>query len=421
MLTANYIPAYPSHEKKVEILQASALENLTWPKDEPRLFPQRIRPRSDSDLNIITDSMRSAKLDMVNFAKDAKKENLSLGEQILKLLSHEKFQMNGTTRVRNEAKWKNFIDYSVSKGEPIDIVYPQFCVIPNAPKRYTNTGYTAGEDCTIEFFKQINNHVKEIYPPGIRLHALADASLYASAFQTPQNEVIEYYNSLQNRIKELKADDCVFLYDYADLLRTTCHQDYRNLYHHYSQKVWAGDVHQLIPNTDINTLWRSVRCSVNTRRFQLSHEDLLSLFGPIEYRNPDNPYSNILDNLTDSAFREVVSIRLACTEIDIASRKWPHALRASCHKGIKNGHFPIGLKVYPEYFNSCRFLPYHGMPLICKSTKGKIKLVICPEVLLRGRNDLIRITIGNTEEVYAYIDAEVDGEYNGNIKYTVPA
>lgn len=149
--------------------------------------------------------------------------------------------------VRNEPRWKECIQYAISKDDPIDIVYPQFCVIPNAPKRYTNTGYTAGEDCTIEFFKQINDQIKMIYPPGLRFHTLADTSLYASAFQTQQIEVDAYFESLKERIKELNADDCVFIYDYADLLRTTCRDKYLDLYYKFSPKVWSGDIQSLLP------------------------------------------------------------------------------------------------------------------------------------------------------------------------------
>jgi len=167
-------------EKNVEILQISCLEDYIWPVIDPHSIPQRMRKRLDTDLTLIKDCIKSAKLDMDAFLKNANKESCTPDELVLRILSHQKFQMNPMSSVRNDSKWKACIKYSMDAGVPIDIVYPQFCVIPNAPKRYTNTGYSAGEDCTIEFFKQINEQVKVIYPPGVTFHTLADAALYAN-------------------------------------------------------------------------------------------------------------------------------------------------------------------------------------------------------------------------------------------------
>src|SRR5439155_5283036 len=150
---------------------------------------------------------------------------------VLAPLSDRKFQMNPHDLVMREPHWRERVQRAIANRDPIEIVYPQFCVIPNAPKRYTNMRTAAGEDCTIEFFKLINRHVKAVHEPGVRFHVLADAALYASAFQTPQTEVDEYYASLEARIAELKASDCVVLYDYSELLRTKCQPDYQINYY----------------------------------------------------------------------------------------------------------------------------------------------------------------------------------------------
>lgn len=412
-------------EHKVEVLQVSSLEDYDWPETDPHAVPQRTRVRTDKDLELINSCLRSAEINLDAFMKDARKQsglNLkdNLDELVLRLLSHQKFQMNPVTDVRQEPRWRECIRLAISRGVPIDIVYPQFCVIPNAPKRYTNMGSAAGEDCTILFFKLINRHVQELYAPGIRIHALADAALYASAFQTHQTEVDAYYESVQSRIVDLGASDCVFLYDYAELLRTRCQPDYQIQYYSIGHQVWKGDPAQLLPNTDLPTLRRSVRCSVNTRRFQLKHDDHRRLFGPAEWRATDHPYYETIETMTDVAFKELITIRLACGAIDISSRLWPDAIRATCHKGPKNGRWAIGLKPYPEYYGSCRLLPYHGMPVIAPDRRGKPKLEIAPEVLLRSREDLVRVTSDGKDEVYAYVAADLDEEFNGSVEYSRP-
>ena len=128
----------------------------------------------------------------------------------------------------------------------------------------------------------------------------------------------------------------------------------------------------------------------------------------------------LIEAMTDIALKEVTTIRLTCGEIDIATRLWPNAIRASCHKGQKNGRWAMGLRTYPEYFGSCKILPYHGMPIISKTSKGEMKLEIEPEVMLRSREDLIRIMIEDTDEVYAYVTEEIDREMIGEYRYLKP-
>ena len=413
-------PMQPS----VEILQVSSLEDYQWPETDPHAIPQRTRIRSDKDLLLIRKCLASAEINLEAFFKDARKNGLdpnkNLADVVLAILSHQKFQMNPVTQVRQEEQWRECIKLAISRKAPVDIIYPQFCVIPNAPKRYTNMGSAAGEDCTIEFFKLINRHVQSVYAPGVRFHVLADASLYASAFQTHQTEVDAYHESVSKRIHELNASDCVILYDYSELLRTKCHPDYQVHYYSIGHRVWKGDAASLLPNTDLPTLRRSVRCSVNTRRFQLTHDDHRRLFGPAKWRDTNHPYHGIIETMTDIAFNELITIRLACGAVDISSRLWPEAIRATCHKGPENGRWAIGLKPYPEYYGSCKLLPYHGMPVIIRDSKLRPKLEVAPEVLLRGRDDLVRVTSDGKDEVYAYVASDIDSEFIGSTDYTRP-
>jgi hypothetical protein len=225
--------------------------------------------------------------------------------------------------------------------------------------------------------------------------------------------VAAYQGAVARRVQSLEASDVITVYDYAEMLLKHCGDDYRNLYYNIGHKAWTGKIEELLPaGVDIPTLRRSVRCSVNTRRFQLRHDEHRRLFGPLEWRDTTHPFFQTIEQLTEIAFREVVTIRLACGQIDLASRVWPDALRATCHKGPKNGRWAIGLRPYPEYYGRCKLLPYHGMPLIQRNSKGKPTLEISPEVLLRCRNDLVRVSTDGREEVYAYITRDIDQEYS---------
>lgn len=85
--------------------------------------------------------------------------------------------------------------------------------------------------------------------------------------------------------------------------------------------------------------------------------------------------------------------------MDLPSRLWPNHVRATCHKGVKDGRNVLGLRPYPEYYVRSRLLPYQGMPLIEMSSKGKNRLVIAPEVSLRGDSRLVRVMNSEGEPV----------------------
>jgi hypothetical protein len=48
------------------------------------------------------------------------------------------------------------------------------------------------------------------------------------------------------------------------------------------------------------------------------------------------------------------------------------------------------------------------MPLIAQDKRGRPRLEIIPEVLLRCRDDLVRVTSDGKDEVYAYVDSALD-------------
>jgi hypothetical protein len=60
------------------------------------------------------------------------------------------------------------------------------------------------------------------------------------------------------------------------------------------------------------------------------------------------------------------------------------------------------------------------MPIISRDGKGRPKLGIAPEVLLRCREDLVRVTSDGQDEVYAYVAADIDQELMGSGEYSRP-
>jgi len=385
--------------------QPSSIEDFPWPISDPRGITQRTRPKVSEDDHLVDACLSEIRNSVPAILSEATKLHRSTSETIVHILGSRRFQMNPVTQVRSEREWIDRVEYCVEHGEPISIVYPLFCVIPCAPKRYETIGPTAGEDCTIRFFGLIDSVIKEVYAPGICICALADAKLFSDAFATPKADVDAYQEGLEKHIVNLGAQDYLKLYDYEDLLKSSCDEEYNSLLEEECYLARQGHFDDVLPGTNLDGLRKSVRASINTRSLPLSHYDHLALFGPKEYRDSSDPYYDLVEQLTDVALAKYVAIRASCDKVDIATRLWPHALRATCHKGTRNGRWPLGLRPYPEYFSSCKLLPYHGMPRIVSGKHGT-KLEILPEVMLRGDESLIRVE--SEGQVYAYISTEID-------------
>src|SRR5438105_2744940 len=105
-------------EHQVEVLQASSLEDYDWPERDPHSLPQRTRARSAADLALLMKCLRSAELNLEAFLKDARKKGLGEEDIVLALLSHQKFQMNPVTQVRQEPAWRERVHRALKENEP---------------------------------------------------------------------------------------------------------------------------------------------------------------------------------------------------------------------------------------------------------------------------------------------------------------
>ncbi|HWL37508.1 MAG TPA: L-tyrosine/L-tryptophan isonitrile synthase family protein [Frankiaceae bacterium] len=377
-----------------EVIQPSSLRDYTWPKEDPSLFPQPVRQADDDDLTLILEAATAATLDADSLTKSTR--DLDIARKVHFVLTHRKFQINPVSELRSEELWVTRIREFVDRGEPIRIVYPLMCKIGSWAKQMTNVGPTAGELATILFFRHLNRVVQDIYEPGLRIAVVSDAMLYNSAFSNPQVEVATYMSLVRSQIATY-ASDFIDFYDYVDLL-TECSDEYTALHHKY-QRLMCESPGSVLSDVRRKTLFESVKASINVRKFGMSYADMRDLFSADINRS--NRHWDIIDTMTRLAMEELVAIRKACMDLNYFERRWPGHVRVSCHKDRKGGRWVIGLRPYPEYYGSSKLLPYHGVPLVHRDSKDRIKMDVVPEVMLRGRTSLTRVE-SHDGEVYFY-------------------
>lgn len=377
------------HRLGSEVLTESALHNTSWPLADPSKVEQKVLAWSETDSRLLDEAIANVDFDFERFR--ASVADLPPVEQIWRLLTHRCFNFNGVQRVRAETFWLDKIRRAVAAAEPVIIAYPLVCKIDQPAKRMTTVNVTAGEIAMIRFFRELGRAVRQFYPPGLVVRILSDATLYNSALQTPPPSAYAYMDEVRRALAPEGAAPFVELLDYSAIL-APFYRRFDELYtRHYRRLLQCAAVE------DVGSLPTSVRASINTRRFGLAYSQLAELFGPRQIA-----FSRIrleIDTLTLHALREQLAIKMACDELDLPGTIWPNALRASCHKGLKSGRAVIGLRMYPEYYGVSRLLPYHGMPLIEPDSRRRPRLLILPEICLRGDGALTRVVNSDSDPV----------------------
>jgi pyoverdine/dityrosine biosynthesis protein Dit1 len=379
-----------------EILQASALHDFPWPATDPSKTVQELR-NWDADCSALLDAaVANTGFSFQGFQESGR--DLSTADQLWNLLTHKAYNFNGVTAVRGEFFWRQRIESAVRRNEPVVIVYPLICKIANPAKRMTTVGITAGERAVVRFFRSLGEQAEAIHAPGIRIRILSDATLYNSALQVPPPSAYAYINEVRALAEEENPSGTVEVYDYSELL-SPFYREFEAIYDRAYHDLGAQRELMLDENSQ-TSLPTSVRASINSRRLGLDYPELLEVFGPRQVRFRE--IRREIDDMAVFGLREQLAIKLACDELNVPEKIWPEHIRASCHKGKKNGRAVLGLRCYPEYYRSSKLLPYHGMPLIQPDYRGRPRLTILPEIILRSRAELVRV-VNELDEPVLYL------------------
>jgi hypothetical protein len=367
-----------------EVLQPTALDAFEWPERDPRQVEQPSRVRAIKD-DALAQALAEPELDTALLLE--RSAALPPARQILGLLAHAVFNFNGVTRVKDEAEWLLRIERRLAKGEPIEVVYPWGCKIGNAAKLFDAHGPTCAELVSLRFMARAMSEVGRIYPPGATLHLITDTVFYNTALGNPPPEVAAYRDALVAWTRLPGIAGFVHVHDYAELLAPHAAEycaRYTELYVRMDR-----DRDCMVDSDTWQRLFRSTRAVINTRHLGFDYDALKAVFGPSP--NPLDPRVQRVDAMAREALKVQLVTKAAADGMGFLDRWRPDHIRASCHKGLKHGRAVLGLRPYGEYYRSAKLLPYHGAALVTEH-KGHPRMVVLPEILLRGRADLLRVT-----------------------------
>ncbi len=167
--------------------------------------------------------------------------------------------------VQTECRQK--ISKFVSKNRPIQFVFQGFpfkCHNPVETLRHTPD---LGEFANLQRLMDINETIRQIYPPGARFTVLTEGSTYKDLFGASQNEVEVYQSRCEYFSSLIGGYDCIKLVDFMSLIGDR--KKFLESCELEENQIFEDEIEQFIP-----VMMRSL--PIISR---VSFEDLLAVFG----------------------------------------------------------------------------------------------------------------------------------------------
>lgn len=335
------------------ITRSSIPADFIWPEGDPRYAQQATRLLQPGDSSLIFAASQSPHFDTEAFKHQTRTLKKEL--KIIELLNHRAFQFNSRRRFRECGDWLQRAASAISDNRPLQILVLAFCVIGNPAKRVEAIEITAAEDVTLLHLANFARLVREIHPPGARIHVVSDSNFYTGPLGVTPVEAQYYLFALRKRVAELQTDDALEIHDMVDFLTDNASLFQKRFAHWRS--AYLRDPHcDGVSHAEYLRWQTSMRDAIDTRKMDLSYKELMEMYG-----GTDTNGAHEINRQIQVSLAEYRAIKSAARDIDWERRFFPKAIRATIHTKA----LPVlGLRLYPEYKLASRLLPYHGVPIL---------------------------------------------------------
>lgn len=365
-----------------EIISRSQIgSDFEWPADDPRLQWQPCREFNAHDRERRERLAQSPYFDLEDFM--TRTRHLDTASRILELLNHNAFQFNSRKKFRQCQDWQQRVKRACEAQEPVEILILAFCVISNPTKRVQLTEATLAEDVSLLHLHNLARHIEAIYPPGAVFQVVSDSTFYSLPLSISSVEAQNYLVQLRQRTHDLGIQRNVRILDISDYL-AHCSRVFHDRFHHWRGRLLSNPLDGGLLEEEYRRWHASMRATLNSRRMNFNYTELAELFGPDGGGSHD-----ALNDAATLALVEYRALKAASSDTNWEKHHFPGAIRATIHaKKIP----VLGLRLYPEYKQASRLLPYHGVALILPTEDGsRERMEIRHEITLIGRPDLTRV------------------------------
>lgn len=237
----------------------------------------------------------------------------------------------------------------VLKNEPLQFVFQGFPFKCHNPVETLRRTPDLGELANLQRLIDINETVRQIYPPGVKFTVLTEGSTYKSLFGASQDEVEIYQKRCEYFSDLISTGDCIKFIDFLSLIEDK--KKFSESCEREENRVSNKEVEQFIP-----VMMRSL--PIISR---VSFEDLLEVFG----------YGANAESLTDFEKEFGLYIKDAAKDLAI---KYLAIQKAKRNFDVVGSHFPNYLYVsttskqdkysFHPIHRKTRLYPHHGVPIL---------------------------------------------------------
>lgn len=262
-----------------------------------------------------------------------------------------------------QTEYRRKISKFVSKNEPLQFVFQGFPFKCHNPVETLRRIPDLGELVSLQRLMDINETVKQIYPPGVKFTVLTEGGTYRNLFGANQSEVEIYQERCKYFINLIEAENNIKFIDFLELIEdgekflASCKRE--------EDHISDGEIEQFVP-----VMMRSLPIVS-----KIPFEDLLAVFG---YQTNtgilttfEKEFGLYIKNAAKDLAIKYLAIQKAKRNFDVIRLHFPDYLYVSTtSKQDRYSFHPIHRRT--------RLYPHHGVPVL---GSDRVDIVYLGEIL----------------------------------------
>ncbi len=277
------------------------------------------------------------------------------------------------SNVQTECRQK--ISKFVLKNKPIQFVFQGFPFKCHNPVETLRRTPDLGELASLQRLADINETVRQIYPPGVKFTVLTEGGTYKNLFGASQNELEIYQKRCEYFSELIGGSNCIKFIDFLDLVEDG--KKFQEYCVREEKGISTGEVEQYIP-----VMMRSLPIIS-----KVPFEDLLAVFGyGINVNNLttfEKEFGLYIKNAAKDLAIKYLAIQKVKKSFDVIGSHFPDFLYVSTtSKQDRYSFHPIHRKT--------RLYPHHGVPVLGSDRVDIVylgEIVSNPEIYTAGYCD----------------------------------
>ncbi len=275
--------------------------------------------------------------------------------------------INYDVTVEYEKKISNF----VKKNQPIEFVFQGFPFKCHNPIETLRLTPDLGEIAFLQRMADINETIKQLYPPGVEFVVLTEGRSYKDLFGASDEEVAFFEERCLYFAEKLNLNKVVKFIDFVEMLNDI--QGFSNLCEAEEEKIRSREVFSSTRDSIENLTSIMMRSIPVTRA--VPYKDLLAVFGfGTKLEDLSDFQMELLNHLSESG-RELaikyLAIQNTKNSLNVVNSTFSDKLYISTTAKVQKYSFhPIHRRT--------RLYPHHGVPLY---GSDKVDIVFLGEII----------------------------------------